>query len=112
MVYYRKDDTLKVHFPFSEKEKSKIRPAVVISCDDFNYKTRNVTVAMITSAQFSSWPLDTEIFQIQNTGLERKSFIRMKFVSLEPEMIVNKIGELFISDRKRLESVLEKFHLS
>lgn len=105
---YKKNDILIVNFPFSDNNKIKPRPAVIVSCDEFNDITNNYTFAMITSST-SKFPFDSDILDYQDTGLQTKCVIRMKFINIEKEKILDKIGVLQEKDQERLEENLRVF---
>jgi len=56
---------------------------------------------MITSAKNSDWPLDTKIQNLDAAGLPSASIIRMKFFTLDEQLIIRKIGTLAEADKKK-----------
>ena len=72
-------DIVKVPFPFTNRQTSKYRPALIISiAETFNNQIEHSVMAMITSAKQSVWPPDTQISDLDNAGLPAKSLIRLK----------------------------------
>jgi mRNA interferase MazF len=49
MTRYRQGDVLLVPFPFTDQSGVKLRPAVVMSSDDYNLRHTNLILAPITS---------------------------------------------------------------
>lgn len=91
----RKFDIVVVDFPYIEgNNKSKIRPAVVVSTDEYNKQTDFVVIAMITSAKHSKLWNDIEIIHPEKAELKEPSIIRMKFANILQSDILAKIGKL------------------
>ncbi|CAM3335609.1 hypothetical protein HALO32_01099 [Halomonas lysinitropha] len=63
-------------------------------------------MAMITSANNSSWPLDTEIQGLDAAGLPATSIVRMKLFTLDERLIIRQAGRLEQDDRRRMISAL------
>ncbi len=105
---YHKFDIVVSDFHFIEDVKfSKIRPAVIVSSDDYNKKTGFVVLAMITSARHSVLWQDLEISDYENTDLKPTSVIRMKFSNCTQSKILQKIGKLSQKDQKNLTKKLK-----
>jgi len=99
-VTYKAFDIVVVPFPFVDSEKSKRRPAVVLSsATHFNNKIDHSIMAMITSARNEPWPLDYLIDDLKSTGLSKPSLVRMKFFTLDHRLILEKIGKLSKKDQ-------------
>ena len=106
-------DVVVVPFPFTEQQKSKNRPAVIISdSKKFNDKIGQSILAMITSAEHSEWPLDVPINSLVDAGLTKPSKIRFKLFTLDHTLIHATIGRLTPSDAKNLKQNLSKLFLS
>ena len=99
MMTYKKGDVVVVPFPFSNINKSKPRPALVVSNETFNNKTGHSLLAMITTAAQTHWYNDVMISELDDAGLSVKSFIRFKLFSLDNRIIAKKIGELSPEDQ-------------
>ena len=110
MKFYDQFDIVKVPFPFSDKEKIKKRPAIIISSPQYLIATNHYILLMITSAKQSSWKNDIEISNLQKSGLPSPSKIRFKMFSLDYSIIISKIGCLDIQDtnivKKNLKDIL------
>lgn len=98
---YKTFDIVIVPFPFVDSDETKIRPAIVISSEDFN-AAHNTVLMMITSASHSSWPHDTEIVDLQAAGLSKKSIIRCKLFTIDNRLIKKVIGRLASLDQVAL----------
>ena len=92
---YSRYDIVKVPFPFTDRQASKTRPALVLSDDKaFNSRIGHCVMAMITSEKHSGWPLDTPIENLAGTGLPAPSVIRLKLFTLDNRLIIKKLGQL------------------
>ncbi|WP_280550119.1 MULTISPECIES: type II toxin-antitoxin system PemK/MazF family toxin [unclassified Halomonas] len=100
-------DVVVVPFPFTDRNTTKRRPALVISSnEDFHRSTGQLLMAMITSANNSAWPLDTEIQGLDAAGLPATSIVRMKLFTLDERLIIRQAGRLEQDDRRRVISAL------
>ena len=100
-MIYKPFDIVVVPFPFTDKQKSKLRPAMVFSsADTFNSKIGHSILVMITSQKNTKWPLDTIISNLDSCGLSAASVIRMKMFTLDNRLIQQKIGALSRVDQK------------
>ena len=96
---YQPGDVVIVPFPFTDREASKRRPALVCSARDFNARSGHVVLAMITTATTTAWPGDVRIKDLESAGLPRDSTVRWKLVTLDASLIVRRAGELGQADR-------------
>lgn len=71
---------VKVPFPFTDKAQTK-RPALVLSNSErFNRPVSYCVLAMITSADNPSWPLDVPINELQEAGLPAASVVSSEII--------------------------------
>jgi len=99
-VTYNRYDIVKVPFPFTDRQTSKYRPALIISnAEPFNSRIGHSVMAMITSAKQSFWPLDTPISDLDSAGLPAPSLIRLKLFTLDHRLIINSLGYLSANDQ-------------
>lgn len=97
---YNRYDIVKVPFPFTDRQASKYRPALINSnAEPFNSLIGHSVMAMITSAKQSSWPLDTPINDLDSAGLPAPSLIRLKLFTLDHRLIINSLGYLSANDQ-------------
>ncbi len=95
-------DTVRIYFPYSDKPKSKYRPAVILSQEHFNIANGKVVVAMLTAATHSSWTFDTKITNYLECGLDKPSFVRFKLFTLKSDLIEKPLGRLSPIDRLKV----------
>jgi mRNA interferase MazF len=104
---YQKGDVVLVPFPFTDLSAAKTRPAVVVSVDDFERATGNVTVAMITStAQHTSY--DCALMDWQQAHLIFPSWMRAKLATLSVALVRYRPGRLSKRDLAEVEERMRR----
>lgn len=91
-----------VPFPFTDKHTTKKRPAVVISTEHYQTKTKHVMLLMVTSAKQSTWAFDTPITDLSSAGLSQPCIIRQKLFSIDEQLIIKQTGHLSAIDTQTL----------
>lgn len=100
-------DVVVVPFPFTDRQTSKRRPALVLSASaTFNNLSGHVVLAMITSARHSDWPLDVQIHDLDAAGLPNASVVRMKLFTLDARLVERCAGRLAGVDREAVRSTI------
>ncbi len=99
MLTYSPGDVVVVPFPFSDRDATKRRPALVCSAKAFNSAANHLVLAMITTAAHNTWPGDVSIRDLSRTGLPVPSIVRWKLFTLDVSLVIRKAGSL--SDRDR-----------
>ncbi len=89
-----------VPFPFSDRDASKRRPALVCSSGAFNNRSRHLVLAMITTASHNPWPGDVPIRDLASTGLPAPSIVRWKLFTLDASLVLRTVGALSSGDRE------------
>ncbi len=100
---FERFDVVKVPFPFTDKQATKTRPALVISDRNFNVSVDQSVMAMITSAKSSTWLLDTDITNLKEAGLPVPCLIRMKLFTIDNQLVIKKLGRLSKHDSFEFE---------
>jgi mRNA interferase MazF len=95
-------DIVVVPFPFTDRQTSKRRPALVLSSAHFNQSIQQVVLAMITSAQQFPWPGDQPIEHLAEAGLTTACLIRLKLFTLDARLVIRRTGTLAPSDQHKL----------
>ena len=101
MPVYDPGDVVIVPFPFTDRDASKRRPALVCSSRAFNSQTKHAVLAMITTATHTSWSEDVEITDLKKAGLPSPSVVRWKLFTLDASLILRRAGKLAPADRQR-----------
>ncbi len=102
---YEPFDVVVVPFPFTDRESSKRRPALVVSSSRFNGWHRQLVLAMITSSK-SEWPSDVDIRDWQAAKLAVPCKIRFKLFTLDRSLILRRLGALAPADRESAKDAL------
>jgi mRNA interferase MazF len=106
-VTYESFDVIVVPFPFTDRDTSKRRPALVLSKSSFHEVDHSVC-SMITTKNHSPWPGDTEITDLDAAGLDHPSLIRLKLFTLDHRLIVKMIGALAKHDQNSVKESLRQ----
>ena len=90
---------VRVPFPFTDRNSTKNRPAVVLSDRvAFNTPAGHSVMAMITSQANAPWPLDCSLTDLAAAGLPAPSVVRFKLFTLDHRLVRGVIGELSPAD--------------
>jgi mRNA interferase MazF len=109
---YKIYEVVVVPFPFTDREKSKNRPALILSSELFNAKNGKSIMAMITSNTGKElWPNDIEIKELKPTGLLESSLIRFKIFTIDHVLFRARIGVLHDEDVKTIQDKLKEILL-
>jgi mRNA interferase MazF len=93
-----------VPFPFTDRNATKRRPALVLSSSSFNQASQHSVLAMITSAEQSAWLGDHLIADLETAGLPTECVIRLKLFTLDHRLVIRKAGGLGLPDQKKLRA--------
>ena len=107
MLICKPNDVVVVPFPFTDRQASKRRPALVLSTAAFNRRGHTV-LAMITSAAHHPWPSDHRLGDPSAAGLANSSVVRWKLFTLDNRLLVRAIGRLSESDRNAVGEKLKQ----
>ena len=102
---------VRVPFPFTDRNSTRNRPAVVLSDPlAFNTPAGHSVMAMITSQANAPWPLDCALGDLAAAGLPAPSVVRFKLFTLDHRLVRGAIGKLSPADvalvRARLAALL------
>jgi len=101
MIHYNVFDVVAVPFPYTDRNKSKKRPALVLaSLNTFDENLKQSVCAMITSAKNKPWPKDTYISDLESAGLPAESVVRLKLFTIDHHIISKKVGTLSPNDQR------------
>lgn len=108
---FERYSVVRVPFPFTDREATKNRPALVLSdAADFNVPAGHSVMAMITAAENAPWPHDHLIGDLAAAGLPHPSRLRFKLFTLDNRLVRGVLGQLAAADavavRKALARVL------
>lgn len=100
---------VRVPFPFTDRNATKNRPALVLSAAArFNTPVAHSVMAMITSQGNAPWPLDCPIADLQAAGLPAPSLVRFKLFTLDHRLVRGELGMLAATDAQVVSSGLKQ----
>jgi mRNA interferase MazF len=106
-VSFERFAVVRVPFPFTDRDATKNRPALVLSsARSFNAPIEHSVLAMITSASNPPWPLDCLIEDLASAGLPAPSKVRFKLFTLDHRLVRGQLGRLGSVDAQRVEAAL------
>ncbi len=92
---------VRVPFPFTDRNATKNRPALVLSDPlGFNTPAGHSVMAMITSESNPPWPLDCPIADLAVAGLPALSKVRFKLFTLDHRLVRGQLGKLAEADAR------------
>ena len=100
MTIYETFAVVDVPFPFIDTLRQKSRPALVLSTPPFQQANGALVLAMITSAERSSWEFDAALADWRGAGLKKQCVIRWKLFTLDAALIQGLRGHLSARDRR------------
>ena len=101
-------DIVVVPFPFTDRQSTKRRPALVVSSAHFDETHEQSILAMITSA-VSEWPSDVTLRDWRRAGLNVPCKVRLKLFTLNDNLIRRRVGTLSKRDSKAVIDGLSRF---
>ena len=104
-------DVVTVPFPFTDRQATKRRPALVISSTTFNTAHEHSIFAMVTSVTRNPWTSDVPIEDWQKAGLNTACRVRFKVFTLDNSLVLRRLGTLSARDRKAVVRALSR-HLT
>lgn len=107
----KRGDIVLIHFPFTDLTSTKVRPALVISSENYNTNQEDVVFLLITSNTSritqDDYLLDRNNPEFNNTGLKKESVFRVgKVQTLNKKILVSKLGFAGINTLKEIENRL------
>lgn len=106
---FERFDVVIVPFPFTDREATLRRPAVILSDRaDFGKATGQSLMAMVTRAKKSTWPFDLPLSDLGAAGLSLGCSVRMKFFTLVDGLVIRQVGRLAEHDQRALQKSLSE----
>jgi len=97
-----------VPFPFTDRDVSKRRPALVVSSTGFNRGHAQLVLAMITTTK-SEWPSDVILDAWRDVSLSVPCKVRFRLFTLDHTLIIRKLGILSPGDRQAVQDALSRW---
>jgi mRNA interferase MazF len=108
-VIFKAFDVVAVPFPFTDRDATKRRPALVISNELFNKQHDQLVLAMITTTTNNVWFSDVSLTNWQEAGLKVACHFRLKLFTLDQSLVLKTIGHLSSRDIKSVQAVFAKY---
>jgi mRNA interferase MazF len=108
-VAFERFTVVRVPFPFTDRNATKNRPALVLSnAASFNTPAGHSVMAMITSQGNAPWPLDCPIVDLQAAGLPAPSLVRFKLFTLDHRLVRGELGRLAPADAANVRTAVAR----
>lgn len=103
-------DVVLVPFPFSDQSGQKIRPALIISNDDYNKISNDVIIcAITTNTKQSKYSIIIDQKDLDNGLLHEKSSIKVEnILRLNKSLIIKVIATINTTTFSRVRSVISE----
>lgn len=108
-MIFKAFDVIAVPFPFTDRDATKRRPALVVSNELFNKQHDQLVLAMITTTTNNVWLSDVPLAHWQEVGLKVPCRFRFKLFTLDQNLVLKAIGHLSSQDIKSVQAVLAKY---
>ena len=102
-------DVVAVPYPFTDRDGTKRRPALVISNEKFNKQHDQIVLAMITTTTDNVWPSDVTLTNWQKAGLKLACQLRLKLFTLDQNLVLKIVGHLSPKDVKSVQTALTEY---
>ena len=107
MTGYEFGDIVLVPFPFTDQSAVKRRPAVVISSAAYHRARPDLVIMAVTSQQLSTVSVDeVQVQDWRGAGLLKPSVLKPVLTTIEPALVLKKLGWLTSSDQALLRQAL------
>ena len=107
-MQYKQWDILLVRFPFTDLSSTKLRPALVISNDNFNQDENLMLVGIYGNKGKTRYSITLEQKRLSIWKMKKQSYIRLHNIfSLHKSLITKKVASL---QTKPLQKVIEKLY--
>ena len=94
-------------FRFTDVDRYRARPVLVVSRAEVYGETRHVIGVMITLAASSAWPLDVPIKDCASANLREGSIVRLKLFSIAEDVLGSRIGRISDQTLSEVSAVLQ-----
>jgi len=107
MTVYKFGDIVLVPFPFTDQSAVKRRPAVVISSQAYHHARPDIVIMAVTSQQPTTLSVgEVQVQDWQGAGLLKPSVLKPVLTTIDPTLILKKLGQLTPADQTLLRQAL------
>jgi len=106
----RRKDIVLLPYPFTDQEGTKVRPALVVSNDNFNRKSKDcILIPLTTVIKEEPYSIIMDNSNLESGNLLKPSRIRVdKIFTIERSLIIMKIGSVNNQTFDKIMSELNK----
>lgn len=107
MTAYKFGDIVLVPFPFTDQSAVKRRPAVVISSTAYHRARPDIVIMAVTSQQPQTLSVgEVQVQDWRGAGLLKPSVLKPVLTTIDPTLILKKLGQLTPADQILLRQAL------
>ena len=107
MTGYEFGDIVLVPFPFTDQSAVKRRPAVVVSSSAYHRARPDLLIMAVTSQQPSTLTVgEVQVQDWKSAGLLKPSILKPVLTTIEPALVLKKLGRLTPHDQVALRQAL------
>ena len=107
MTGYEFGDLVLVPFPFTDQSATKRRPAVVVSSPAYHQARPDLLIMAVTSQQPSTLSVgEVQVQDWRGAGLLKPSVIKPVLTTIDPALVLKKLGRLTSTDQAALRQAL------
>ncbi len=106
MIKYSRGDVVLVKFLFSDEKGIKLRPALIVSNEDYNASRQEIIMAAITSNVERCLIGDTRLKYWKEANLLHPSLVTAILRTIKQDMIERRLGKLSVRDLQVVEKNL------
>ncbi len=107
MTGYEFGDIVLVPFPFTNQSVTKRRPAVVISSQAYHRSRPDLIIMAVTSQQPTALSVgEVAVQHWQQAGLLKPSVMKPVLTTIDPALVLKRLGRLSPADQAALRQVL------
>jgi mRNA interferase MazF len=111
MSRYKQGDIVLLNFPFSDNNRSKIRPALILSNDklDGNFYNEKIFIPISTKKQEDGFDIEIQDKMVKNV-MPKRSFLRYMKLQTMPESQIEINGKISELRHEHLKEVVDKIN--
>jgi mRNA interferase MazF len=107
VIFLKRGDIVLAPFRYTDQVRFKVRPALVVSGWIFNTQNKGVILSAITTNLH--WPrsISYSLKNWEHAGLLKPSMVTALVNTIDPKIIICKIGRLSMNDLKKMEKIFK-----
>ena len=107
MTGYEFGDLVLVPFPFTDQSAIKRRPAVLVSSAAYHRTRPDLLIMAVTGQQPSTLSVsEVQVQDWRGAGLLKPSVLKPVITTIDPALVLKKLGQLTSTDQAALRQVL------